>query len=89
MHLTIAVYRTYHVLVVTWKYYDYYSLNPMMNNEKHFSLKIKNIRFVFEFINNIPGFDPANVREKLPDDNSGIFTPSSISSMRRNSIGIG
>jgi hypothetical protein len=31
-----------------------------------------------------PGFDPANVREKLPDDNSGILTPSSISSIRKN-----
>ncbi len=31
-----------------------------------------------------PGFDPANVLEKLPDDNSGIFAPSSISSIRKN-----
>jgi hypothetical protein len=36
-----------------------------------------------------PGFDPANVREKLPDDNSGILTPSSISSIRKNCTDIG
>jgi len=35
------------------------------------------------------GFDPANVLEKLPDDNSGILTPSSISSIRNKSIDIG
>jgi len=33
------------------------------------------------YLMSLPGFDPANVREKLPDDNSGIFTPSSISSI--------
>ena len=38
---------------------------------------------------NIPGFDPANVREKLPDDSSGILTPSSISSTIRERTGIG
>jgi len=38
---------------------------------------------------NKPGFDPDNVREKLPDDNSGILTPSSISSTIRHEIGIG
>lgn len=38
---------------------------------------------------NKPGFDPANVREKLPDDNSGIFTPSSISSTIKDTAGIG
>lgn len=36
-----------------------------------------------------PGFDPANVREKLPDDNSGILTPSSISSTINDVTGIG
>jgi hypothetical protein len=36
-----------------------------------------------------PGFDPANVREKLPDDNSGILTPSSMSSTSNDRTGIG
>lgn len=38
---------------------------------------------------NEPGFDPANVREKLPDESSGIFTPSSISSIINDVTGIG
>jgi hypothetical protein len=36
-----------------------------------------------------PGLDPANVREKLPDDSSAILTPSSISSTSNDITGIG
>ncbi len=51
--------------------------------------KIEFELFVFPLFEFLPNFDPANVLEKLPDDNSGILTPSSISSIRNNSIGIG
>jgi len=65
----------------------------MMNNEIHFELNRTKKEEIIDLINQMiwikPGFDPANVREKLPDDNSGILTPSSISSIRKNSIGIG
>jgi hypothetical protein len=51
----------------------------------------ENIYFFCLFLINLskPGFDPANVREKLPDDNSGILTPSSISSTSKDRTGIG
>jgi hypothetical protein len=80
------------VLAITSRYFDYYPYLMMMkNNEIHYELnKKKNIDlFILNIEEFLPGFDPVNVLEKLPDNNPGILTPSSISSIRNNSIGIG
>lgn len=61
----------------------------MKSSEIRYELKRESQSWPGEYGTNKPGFEPANVREKLPEESSGIFTPSSISSMISESTGIG